>query len=351
MLGCRIRRAFTLIELLVVIAIIALLIALLLPAVQQAREAARRTQCKNNLKQYGLALHNYSDVYGTLPIGGTEWNPNHTPPTWQHPAGVGWQVRVLPFLEQGPLYNELDWGQVLPITSYETGNTAIDLPDPVTVGFLPSQILRNGKPARSHQIPTARCPSDISENDLINGWAQSNYTGSPGSQRFNSVNSSCNPYLQFIEATPTQAANVHFGDTSNPANVSGLFTRLGMTIRFRDITDGLSNTIAVGETLPDCSDHQTGWWLYRGHGNTLASTAVKINDMTTCDRKSGGQVLWPACTAKNNWNISHGFRSRHTGGAQFLLADGSVRFLSENIHHPTYQHLGGRADGQVIGEF
>ncbi|MBL8816021.1 MAG: DUF1559 domain-containing protein [Planctomyces sp.] len=339
MLTVRRRRlAFTLIELLVVIAIIAILIALLLPAVQQAREAARRTQCKNNLKQYGLAIHNYHDVHNSLPIAGTNWNPAHTVPTWQQPAAVGWQVRCLPFLEQGPLYNELDWAGIRPASEYEPGNP---------VGFLPTQILRStGKPARSTQIPTARCPSDVSENNMIGGWAQSNYTGSTGSQVFNSVDGNCNPYLQF-----TEAGTVHFVDTTNPAQLSGLFGRLGVTILFRDITDGLSNTIAVGETLPDCSDHTAGWWLYNGHGNTHASTAPKINDFTTCDLKSPGQIQFPACTAKSNWNIAHGFRSRHTGGAQFLMADGAVKFLSQSIDHRTYQRLGGRKDGQVIGEF
>jgi prepilin-type processing-associated H-X9-DG protein len=126
---------------------------------------------------------------------------------------------------------------------------------------------------------------------------------------------------------------------------------LGETIKIPDIMDGTSNTIMVGEPLPDCSDHTAGFWLYNGHGNTHASTAVKINDMTTCDVRAGSQIVWPACTAKSNWNISHGFRSRHTGGAQFLLADGSVRFISESINHPTYQYLGGRADSNVIGEF
>lgn len=336
----RLRKSgFTLIELLVVIAIIAILVALLLPAVQQAREAARRTQCKNNLKQYGLALHNYVDVHGSLPIAGTNWNPADNPPTWQHPAAVGWQVRVLPFLEQGPLYNELDWGISQPASSYESGNPR---------GFLPAQILKDGRPARSHQIPTARCPSDLSENNQINGWSQSNYTGSPGSQRFESIDPNCNPYLQFIEPLSN---NIHFADTTNPSEISGLFGRLGVTIQLQMITDGLSNTIAVGETLPDCSDHDYGWWLYNGHGNTHASTAVKINDFTTCRFRGGKPALFPTCTAQSNWNIAHGFRSRHVGGAQFLLADGSVRFISENINHPTYQALGGRADGKVVGEF
>lgn len=337
----RARLGFTLIELLVVIAIIGILVALLLPAVQQAREAARRTQCKNNLKQYGLAIHNYHDTYSALPIAGTYWGPNQgSTPTWQTNACVGWQVRCLPFMDNSAIYNELDWRTALPASRYEPGNPP---------GFVPTQILSDGRPARDHQMPYARCPSDVGENDKIGGWAQSNYTGSPGSQRFNSVDGACNPYLQFIQPLP--AGNNHFADTTNPAQLSGLFSRLGCTIKLADITDGTSNTIAVGETLPDCSDHTAGWWLYNGHGNTHASTAVKINDFTTCDRKAPSQILWPSCTAKSNWNISHGFRSRHTGGAHFLFADSTVRFISENINHQTYQGLGGRGDNMTLGEF
>jgi len=334
-------RGFTLIELLVVIAIIGILVALLLPAVQQAREAARRTQCKNNLKQFGLAIHNYHDTHNAIPIAGTNWGPDQgSTPTWQTNACVGWKVRCLPFMDQSPIYNELDWSTSKPTSAYG-GNPS---------GFLPEQILSDGRPARDHNFPFMLCPSDVSENRFIGGWAQSNYTGSPGSQRFNSIDTNCQPYLQFIQPLP--AGNVHFVDTTNPAQLSGLFGRLGVTVGLRDITDGASNTIMVGETLPDCSDHSAGWWIYNGHGNTHASTAVKINDMTTCDVKSPSQILWPSCANKSgNWNIDHGFRSRHTGGAHFLIADGSVRFLSENINHQTYQYLGGRSDNMVIREY
>ena len=221
----RARLGFTLIELLVVIAIIGILVALLLPAVQQAREAARRTQCKNNLKQFGLAIHNYHDTYSALPIAGTYWGPNQgSTPTWQTNACVGWQVRCLPFMDNSAIYNELDWKTALPASRYEPGNPP---------GFVPTQILSDGRPARDHQMPYARCPSDIGENDKIGGWAQSNYTGSPGSQRFNSVDGACNPYLQFIQPLP--AGNNHFADTTNPANLSGLFSRLGCTIKLADI--------------------------------------------------------------------------------------------------------------------
>lgn len=120
---------FTLIELLVVIAIIAVLVALLLPAVQQAREAARRSQCKNNLKQYGLAIHNYHEVHKMFPLGGSGWNLR---------PHIGWQVRILPFTDQNGLYEELNMEGTLPATSYESGQA----------GDVRRQNLSSGRPAR-----------------------------------------------------------------------------------------------------------------------------------------------------------------------------------------------------------
>ena len=140
------RSAFTLIELLVVIAIIAVLIALLLPAVQQAREAARRSQCKNNLKQYGLALHNYHDNYGCFPIG-SEAN-------WSNGAFLSWQSRILPYVDQSPIYNQINFST--------PGVIGINLSD--------------GQPLRMHTLPYASCPSDDSQR-IIGGYAQTSYCG------------------------------------------------------------------------------------------------------------------------------------------------------------------------------
>lgn len=311
------RRGFTLIELLVVIAIIAILIALLLPAVQQAREAARRSSCKNNLKQYGLALHNYHDVYGMFPIGGQNWGNPH----------IGWQVRVMPQMEQGNLYQELN------LNGDATWN----------------KVLSNGKRLRQTSVPYARCPSDTSDDT----WADrfwGSYCGSLGSQSTPSNGGDCEHFQQF--AQPGSAAH---GNTLGKSNLSGVFTRLGSSIKIKDISDGTSNTIMVGEILMRCTDHREGPWHYNGGGNAHASTVVPINTMTTCvDSEAQATAKGyphPECFSKDNWNYSWGFRSEHAGGAQFLFGDGSVKFLSENIDHRTYQRLGGRADGEPIGDF
>jgi prepilin-type N-terminal cleavage/methylation domain-containing protein/prepilin-type processing-associated H-X9-DG protein len=317
MFKLRLRRAFTLIELLVVIAIIAILIALLLPAVQQAREAARRSTCKNQLKQYGLAIHNYEGTYGQIPPAGANW---------QRPQ-VGWQVQILPFMDQTPLYNALDF-QITGRQPYDT-------------------LMPGGKRARQMQTPYARCPTDSSEENP--SWATTSYSGSMGSQRTPSANGSCNTFFTpGVNYHATQGTADH-GNTVATTNLSGVFGRLLAKVKFAQVSDGLSNTIFVGEILPDCNDHTGGWWLYNGMGNAHASTSAPLNTMDTCTENQADTSL--PCRAKNNWNYSWGFRSRHTGGAQFLLGDGSVRFLSENIDYQTYQRLGGRADGEVVGQF
>lgn len=307
-------RGFTLIELLVVIAIIAVLIALLLPAVQQAREAARRSQCKNNLKQYGLGLHNYHDVHRMFPIAGQNWgNPS-----------IGWQPRILPFMDQAPLYNQINFSLA---QAWDT-----TLPD--------------GSKARQHNVPYAKCPSDPESNLNRSDWAFGSYCGSLGSQRTPSASGSCNRWL-------TQGVNYDNNGTSDHGNdlnkVSGMFGRLGPSIGIHQVSDGTSNTIFVGEILTDCNDHQGIWWDYNQAGNAHASTSVPLNDMTTCPNSK--KITDPACTNPNNWNFSWGFRSSHTGGAHFLMVDGTVRFVSENIDYNTYQRIGGKSEGLTNGEF
>jgi prepilin-type N-terminal cleavage/methylation domain-containing protein len=319
----RLPRGFTLIELLVVIAIIAILIALLLPAVQQAREAARRTQCKNNLKQYGLALHNYHDTYLRFPPGGQDWGaPN-----------VGWQVRILPFTEQTALYGAINFSD----------NAAYNR---LLVATDPNSQLRK------RNVPYATCPSDAS--GVVNAdWAQSSYSGSLGSQRTPSANGACNLFMTPNVHYPDPGGQADHGNSTNPRAVSGMFGRLlADSPGIEDMTDGTSNTIMVGEILPACNDHRSGWWDYNGMGNAHASTSVPINTMTTCQAPYKRPTAeYPGCEAMSNWNLSWGFRSGHVGGAQFLMGDGAVRFISQNIDYRTYQNLGVRNDGRVIGEF
>jgi prepilin-type processing-associated H-X9-DG protein len=329
------------VELLVVIAIIGVLVALLLPAVQAAREAARRTSCANNLKQYGLALHNYADTYnGTLPGG-------HTAP-WQW-EGTGlyahsWQVRILPFTEQNALYSQL----------YTSGiNTSTNPPIQVAPTNSPRDDVGgqqiNGQFVRLLSVPYARCPSDPGD-PFWTGWFQTSYSGSLGSQATVSNGGNCNEWQVFAQK-PQDHGNAFGG----PGELSGVFSRQLNGIRLAQVKDGLSNTIFVGEILADCHDHNGGFWYFNGMGNAHASTVVPINTMATCYASQAEAIRagaippsgpTSACWTKDKWNYSWGFRSQHPGGAQFVFGDGSVKFLPQTINHQNYQLLGGRADGQ-----
>ncbi len=332
------RPAFTLVELLVVIAIIGILIALLLPAVQAAREAARRAQCTNNLKQYGVAIHNYIDVYKTFPMSGTTNNWN----TWGADAQLGWQPRILPFTEGEPIYRQLNFGS--------TAN-------PVQVDI---QFLADGARARRHGSPFQRCPSDTTTQIFwdsgADGFFAASYGGSLGSQSTPSLDANCQPFEVFA------GKSVGHGNSGDPNDISGIFGRalaINMT-KPSHVTDGLSNTIAVGEILSICNDHFTlsGFWNENCVGNAQCSTVVPINDMTTCHQLEGPAaaaadplVSNPACWQWNNWNYAWGFRSKHPAGANFLMCDGSAKFLPQSINHVLYQRLGGKADGKSLSDF
>jgi len=342
-------RAFTLVELLVVIAIIGILIALLLPAVQAAREAARRSSCANNLKQYGLALHNYHDVYKQFPIAaaGKLMAVNNGADPWEWTIGgprIGWQVRILPFAEGRSI-----WDSVAPVADripLGAGLNSIPYWDVNTKGSIDPNFR-----ARLIQVGYARCPSDNYPGN--SDWAQTNYSGNLGSQRVPSVDSNCNDWLTPGLNYEDPGGQAQYGDQTDllpgwegKRQISGMFGRLGININMADVTDGTSNTFMVGEILVDCHDHLEGWWYNNGMGNAHASTSVPLNDMTTC--LNSARVTKPACKAQNNWNWSWGFRSHHPGGAQFTLADGSTRFFQESINYATYQGLGGRRDGRPV---
>ncbi len=285
------RRGFTLIELLVVIAIIAILIALLLPAVQQAREAARRSSCKSNLKQIGVALHNYHDVHGSLPIGALDQGANNE--AW------GWGASILPQVEQSPLFENL-------------GVTRRTL----------RQVLADGTDRNLTRtvLTVYKCPSDTSGDRLEDrdfdgngaptGWtvAASNYVGVAGNNDVETINND----------------GVLFRNSS---------------VKFRDITDGLSNTFAVGEREEFC---KAAAWV--GNRNPTGS-GWKGPDYTT-GHTGEGRVINGTTTASND-TCTESFSSKHTGGAQFVLADGSVKFVSENIDVVTYRLVSRRNDGQV----
>ena len=341
------RPAFTLIELLVVIAIIAILIALLLPAVQQAREAARRTQCKNNLKQFGLGLHNYLDVHGRFPPGqqfrGTwDGTADNAGAAGDGGTGFAWGSQVLPFMDQAPLYNQFDFK--VPIA-----NTSI----PASV---------NNSKLAATALPFIRCPSDTAPATDVQGGA-----GLVGSIRPVAVSS-----------YKGSAGSYQGNQGGWPFNVqerrNGLFYR-DSAIALREITDGTSNTLAVGEVcwaqaqngrFYGAVDFQTGYAL-DGTGNNPQSQRF----MATTQDAMNLPVLTTPPPNGNAAERNDAFSSQHVGGAQFVLCDGSVRFISENIQHTThlwvaadpynranngtgygtYQRLGSRADGLVLGEF
>jgi prepilin-type N-terminal cleavage/methylation domain-containing protein/prepilin-type processing-associated H-X9-DG protein len=319
------KTAFTLVELLVVIAIIGILIALLLPAVQAAREAARRTSCTNNLKQLGLALHNYHDSYKQFAIGTRNCDPAN-PGTGTCAGGYGyvWQagahrkgsvlVKLLPYFEQGPLHDQLDF----------TGDVQAQL---AALGFGPQK------------LETLTCPSD-KQNTLSTG--QTNYAPCIGNQRMPGRNNTCNSYPgnDFFNG-PTG-----HGSTESGENISGCFSRYSFAARFADITDGTSNVIAMGEIRPWCGDHHRGGWM---NANALwTATTAPINFPTCPGEPPGTSSGAYTCYHFGNWQTSQGFKSLHPGGANFVLADGSVHFLAETIDYLTYQKLGDRRDRQPV---
>lgn len=323
-LPSRLVRAFTLIELLVVIAIIAILVALLLPAVQQAREAARRTQCKNNLKQLGLALHNYHDVAGRFPMqavygawDGAAYQPRHHT----------WISMLLPYFDQAPLYNQINfsapaWGQ-----AHVTGN----------------------------EMPALRCPSDTGTNrSNTRNLVFTNYAASEGHHWWN--------------------------DASRPNR--GVFTNT-LEASIRDVVDGTSNTVAIAEVCGGSYVLNPGGGGNRNNGGRprvgneavfrSAFVAATFTQAVTQGRVSGSGPVYthPDGSAISGWfqggsphhyapifmnhgginNHWSGANSFHEGGIQVLMTDGAVRFTSENLDWGLWRALGSVNGGETIGEF
>ena len=307
--------AFTLVELLVVIAIIGILVALLLPAIQAARESARRTECNNNLKQLGVALQTYHDVYKRYPIGSRHNDPANTPVRALWSSGPHRKgsilVKLLPFIERQGLYDPLD-----------------------QLGDVEGQIDAYSPRV---QMDPYRCPTDPYENT---GSPPTNYAKSMGSQAMSGR--SCSTYNGHL-----QGSHGH-GSTEVGDNVSGIFSRFSWATRMAGVTDGTSTTIIMGEILPKCGDHHRGGW--RNSNALWTSTRAPIN-YPTCPGEPPGFAGTDGCHADANWQTSQGFKSKHPGGAQFVFCDGSVHFLQDSINYTTYQRLGCRRDGDSIGTY
>jgi prepilin-type N-terminal cleavage/methylation domain-containing protein len=299
-------RGFTLVELLVVIAIIGVLVSLLLPAVQAAREAARRLQCQNNLRQIGEALHNYHSQSGCFPPGAF-WGG--ATDTWRGSI----LIRLLPFTEQTALYSLYDF------------NKPTD-----------SQTLPGGKLMTSVIVPLYVCPTDKNDDLTASGRAIHNYSASKGpTAHIDSPTCSCSEWQNWNKYA--------LAPYDNANNFAGPFCRLNVATAERDCRDGLSNTIYFGEVRRDCSLHVQQGWGISNNSNGLVSTMIPIN-YNSCNADTAA----PGCSRPCNWNTELGFKSLHSGGAFFLFGDGSVHFLTENIDHWTYQYLGAKADGKPV---
>jgi prepilin-type N-terminal cleavage/methylation domain-containing protein/prepilin-type processing-associated H-X9-DG protein len=357
--GRNLQAAFTLVELLVVIAIIGVLVALLLPAVQAARESARRMQCNNNLKQFALGCINFEVTRGHFPKG------NYAGGALPEGNNASWMFVSMGYLEQRALYDQV-----------------------VAAGTLNAALNQKILPAAP---PFIRCPSDQFERKVPN---HTNYVGSTGPQCNNPPAGCPAPFQMHCNGQtvphvvndippaldppthPGYEPSVTHGSTSIEKHARGMFAR-GHTatnvptnppgaalIRLANVTDGASNTLFIGETLPEqCEFMRSSGALGVGwaggnnvaQGQTIQPINWKIDKMNPftvfvscgCDAATNPSGDRARCIM--NWAVTWGFKSNHPGGVNFALVDGSVHFVSQNIDMRTYQHLGCRHDGMGTG--
>jgi prepilin-type N-terminal cleavage/methylation domain-containing protein/prepilin-type processing-associated H-X9-DG protein len=295
------RRAFTLVELLVVIAIIGILVALLLPAVQAAREAARRSQCSNNLKQLALGVHNYNDTRKVLPISVSPWAEGGPPPR----TGRGWILETLPFIEQTALYETFE---------------------PSRVGDMFSGGgLMNCQAQMQTELKALACPVDTSPR---RSTAQAQWSG---------ITVAVTSYKGVIGTSnmgggwPDSPSGTF--DGHNTAGCNGIFFRNSYVAKLTldSVTDGTSNTFMIGEDVPEQNVHSAAFYAN--------------GDYCSCHAPLNFFVRPPDA---GNWPRVMGFRSRHPTGAQFALADGSVRFIAQMVDRLQYQRLCTRNGGEPV---
>lgn len=305
---------FTLVELLVVIAIIAMLVTLLLPAVQAAREAARRASCINNLRQVGLGLLNYESSNGEFPFGS------------DYPKGTKtWAALILPFIESQAHFDLFDFNRPLrdrvnnvacttPVDVYmcvsdpTSGNPILDKRGD-SPGYNPPRSAMLSYPGSMGPTHPDNCPLCPDNKPSADNWCCQGCN-------FGSFGSGCG---------------------MDDGTFAGMFGRWEKSIQLKRVTDGLSKTIMAGETIPS-------HYVWNGAFVTnfpVSSMSIPINTMEQDDLKHGGHSLIL-------WAITSGYKSYHPGGANFVMGDGSVHFLSESIDHKLYAHLGTRAGNEPV---
>lgn len=349
-------RGFTLVELLVVIAIIAILIALLLPAVQAAREAARRIQCGNHVKQIGLALQNYHSAYRTFPVNWGDGNFSDTT------VGHSLFMQILPFMEQQPLYDFYDQGQAMTFA-----NTSVTPPNP------------NNPMVVNTVIEELLCPSDDTGDGLssdrlgLNGSTPfassgaipnnelgvmsykfcSGYNYGQGGYNLSTIrgrNAGDNRGFEFPTGFSGRngCAGVDSSGSSGDCSIPGAGTIPRGTLfptAIRDIRDGTSNTFAVGETIPEMCRYNF-WANWDG---AIGTAAVPLNFYRSFPKSGTGS--WLQLGEETKRGKSYGFMSRHPGGANFGLCDGSVRYITDSVQLETiYYAMATISGGEIIPE-
>jgi prepilin-type N-terminal cleavage/methylation domain-containing protein len=308
------QRGFTLVELLVVIAIIGVLVALLLPAVQAAREASRRSQCANNVRQIGIALHNYHDIFLAFPIN---YRPKGTTGAADY-ATWSWMQGILPFIEQSNLYNTMSVSE------------RMSLPNNLKVAETP--------------IKTYLCPSDgLTRNGMMSG--RSDGGGTKAVQNYKACSGAAWNWA-FVNTD-----NVRWGSTESngltkcdglicsnsqgtpPSDMNWVMKNM---TRFATVADGTSNTFAIGEAIPAWSNWT--WWYCQNAA--VATCGVPLN------YKRGVEKLEASAA---NWNRNYSFYSLHPSGANFGMTDASVRFVPDNIDLVLYRALATTEGGESVG--
>ena len=329
-------RAFTLVELLVVIAIIGVLVALLLPAVQAAREAARRSQCVNNVKQLGLALHNFHDANKKFPAGSYSQTGLTTPSasSCNQYGWINWFAKLMPFMEEGARRETLDYTK----RTYDTAS-------------------KNPQAILDVNIPSMRCPSDpaggvLSHKRFLSGGCQGRYIAGPSatsSSMGQSYSPSGGPVRGVTDAEcypgTSGTKNCQPGDVlgRRGAGTPGMFAAgWSVAYKIKECTDGTSHTFLVGEQLPAISCHHM---LFHSYAN-IGTTNYPPNFRT----KIPGAIIVnsPDYFQTGDEEEYASFKSEHTGGVNMGMVDGSVHFVADEIDYDLWNNLGARADGLLV---